>query len=393
MIPDYRSVIGAVRGKRRGLSSGTCATAAAKGAAIALLSGRAPERVTLRLPPGKRPYAGRLIGIPLSALEPGGEAARAVVVKDAGDDVDATDGLAIGATVTVTKLSDVSAPPVIVRGGSGVGVVERPGLPVAVGQAAINPVPRAMLERELGALVRKARAAGRLGPDEGLVATIDVPEGVAVAARTWNPRIGVSGGLSIIGTSGVVEPKSSAAFKKTIDRTLKAYRAAGVAAPVITPGYVGERFLREAGVPDGAVVSVADHIGFTLERAAKAGCTEAYLVGHVGKLVKVAAGLFNTHCRYGDARLETLAALAAAEGAERALVERILGLGLAEEAVPLILDAGLGAVFTRLARRASERSCLLSGLRVGCVVLGLDASVLGAWPGADGGLGALKGSL
>ncbi len=264
---------------------------------------------------------------------------------------------------------------------------------MAVGEAAINPVPRAMLERELGALVRKARASGRLGPAEGLAATIDVPEGAAVAARTWNPRIGVAGGISIIGTSGVVEPKSSAAFKKTIDRTLKAYKAAGVAAPVITPGYVGERFLREAGVPDGAVVAVADHIGFALERAAKAGFTEAYLVGHVGKLVKVAAGLFDTHCRYGDARLETLAALAAAAGAERALVERLLGLGLAEEAVPLLLGAGLSDVFDRAARRASERSGLLSGLRVGCVVLGLDGAALGAWPRPDGGLGALKGAF
>lgn len=380
---DYRTVIGSVRGLRRGLTTGTCATAAAKGAALALLEGRSRGSVSIRLPPGKKPYAGLAITVPLASVVAEGDGYRASVIKDSGDDDDATNGLEIRAFVRVAFVRIVDAAAVstaVVLGGEGVGVVERPGLPVPVGEPAINPVPRSMMERELSALVAKARERGVLSPAQGLEATISVPDGAAVASRTWNPRIGVRGGVSIIGTSGVIEPKSSAAFKKSIDRTIRAFHKAGVACPVITPGYVGERYLRARGVPDERVASVGDQIGFSLLRARAAGFEEAALVGHLGKMVKIAAGIFNTHCRYGDARLETIAAYAAAEGATPELAERILSLRLAEEAAPILIEAGLSSVFGRIARRAAERASDYSGLRVSCVILALDASELGRWP-------------
>lgn len=377
-VRDYRAVIGSVRGLRRGLTTGTCATAAAKGAALALLEGRPRGSVPIRLPPGKKPYAGLAITVPLASVVAEGDGYRASVIKDSGDDDDATNGMEIRAFVRIVDAADGSL--AVVRGGEGVGVVERPGLPVPVGEPAINPVPRSMIERELSALVAKARARRALSPAQGLEATISVPDGAAVASRTWNPRIGVRGGISIIGTSGVIEPKSSAAFKKSIDRTIRAFHKAGVACPVITPGYVGERYLRARGVPDERVASVGDQIGFSLLRARAAGFEEAALVGHLGKMVKIAAGIFNTHCRYGDARLETIAAYAAAEGATPELAERILSLKLAEEAAPLLMEAGLSSVFGRIARRAAERASDYSGLRVSCVILALDASELGRWP-------------
>jgi len=379
---DYRAVIGSVRGLRRGLTTGTCATAAAKGAALALLEGRSRGSVSIRLPPGKKPYAGAAITVPLASVVAEGDGYRASVIKDSGDDDDATNGIEIRAFARIVDAADGS--PTVVRGGEGVGVVERPGLPVPVGEPAINPMPRSMIERELAALVAKARERGALSPAQGLEATISVPDGAAVASRTWNPRIGVRGGVSIIGTSGVIEPKSSAAFKKSIDRTIRAFHKAGVACPVITPGYVGERYLRARGVPDERVASVGDQIGFSLLRARAAGFEEAALVGHLGKMVKIAAGIFNTHCRYGDARLETIAAYAAAEGATSELAERILSLKLAEEAAPILIEAGLSSVFGRIARRAAERASDYSGLRVSCVILALDASELGRWPEPSG---------
>jgi len=370
-----------VRGLRRGLTTGTCATAAAKGAALALLEGRPRGAVSIQLPPGKKPYAGAAITVPLTSVVAEGDGYRASVIKDSGDDDDATNGMEIRAFVRVV---DTAGELAVVRGGEGVGVVERPGLPVPVGEPAINPVPRSMIERELAALVAKARARGALSPAQGLEATISVPDGAAVGSRTWNPRIGVRGGISIIGTSGGIEPKSSAASKKSIDRTIRAFYKAGVACPVITPGYVGERYLRARGVPDERVASVGDQIGFSLLRARAAGFKEAALVGHLGKMVKITAGIFNTHCRYGDARLETIAAYAAAEGATPELAERILSLKLAEEAALLLIEAGLSSVFGRIARRAAERASEHSGLRVSCVILALDASELGRWPEPSG---------
>lgn len=381
-VRDYRAVIGSVRGLRRGLTTGTCATAAAKGAALALLEGRSRGAVSIRLPPGKKPYAGAAITVPLASVVAEGYGYRASVIKDSGDDDDATNGIEIRAFARIVDAADGS--PAVVRGGEGVGVVERPGLPVPVGEPAINPVPRSMIEHELSALVAKARKRGALSPAQGLEATISVPYGAAVASRTWNPRIGVRGGISIIGTSGVIEPKSSAAFKKSIDRTIRAFHKAGVACPIITPGYVGERYLRARGVPDERVASVGDQIGFSLLRARAAGFEDAALVGHLGKMVKIAAGIFNTHCRYGDARLETIAAYAAAEGASAELAERLLSLKLAEEAAPILIEAGLSSVFGRIARRAAERASEHSGLRVSCVILALDASELGRWPEPSG---------
>lgn len=367
----YAEVLGSLRGQRRGITTGTCAQAAARAAALAVVGRVQPDFVELRLPVSSRPYSGALLRIPLVFLRREGEGYRAGVRKDAGDDVDVTNGLVIEALV-----SPGPGLGVLVEGGSGVGRVSRPGLPIPPGRAAINPTPLAMIRRDLEALAPQGM---------GFSVLVEVPGGEAAARATWNPRLGIVGGISIIGTSGVVEPRSSAAFRKSIARAAKAMVASGCREAHLTPGYVGEAYLHGLGLGDAQILLVGDHVGYGLRALAHHGAARAVLVGHAGKIVKIAAGLFNTHSRYGDARLETLAALAAADGAGTGIVRQILGLGTVEEAAGLLADAGLDAVFGTVARRASERAGLLSGIDVEVVILALDGRVLGSHPGPGEG--------
>lgn len=360
----YAQVLGSIRGRRRGITTGSCAQAAARAAALALIGLENVAEVEIELPRSSKPYSQARILVPIAFSRCEGDGFRAGVKKDAGDDDDATDGIVIEAFVRFSDRLGVE-----IDGGRGVGRVMRPGLPIAPGLAAINPTPRAMISRELAALAPEGR---------GFSVLIEIPGGEAIAVRTWNPRIGVAGGLSVIGTSGVVEPKSSAAFRKTIIRTARSIIAGGVSVPYLTPGYVGEAYLRSKAVREEEVLVVADHIGLGLRALAHYGAAGIVLVGHASKLVKVSAGIFNTHSRFGDARLETIAALAAAEGADRELIRRIISLGTAEEAAELLIEAGLGSTFDAAARRAAERSRLLAGVSVQVFMLALDGTVLGS---------------
>jgi cobalt-precorrin-5B (C1)-methyltransferase len=365
----YAEVLGSIKGLRRGITTGTCAQAAARAAALALIGQIPGAEVEIELPLSSKPYSQARILVPIAFVRPEGDGVRAGIRKDAGDDEDATDGLVIEAFVRLAN-----RPGVEIEGGIGVGRVTRPGLPVKPGLAAINPTPRSMIGRDLAALAPEGR---------GFSVLIEIPGGEAVAERTWNPRIGVAGGLSVIGTSGVVEPKSSAAFKKTIVRAARSIAACGNQEPYLTPGYVGEAYLRAKGVRDEEALVVGDHVGLGLRALAHYGAKRIILVGHAGKLVKVSAGLFNTHSRFGDARLETLAALAAAEGADRELVSRILCLGTAEEASKLIIEAGLESAFAAASRRAALRSRILCGIPVEVVMLALDGTILGSGSSED----------
>ncbi len=366
MTADYRTVLGTVRGLRRGITTGTCAQAAAKAAALGLVSGVCPEEVVIQLPEGTKVYSGKQIPVPVKPLGFERGFASAGVVKDAGDDDDVTDGVLVIARVRATE-----DPGIHIRGGQGVGVVTRPGLPIPVGRPAINPVPCAMIKHELQAIAPRGT---------GYEVVIEVPEGDRIAQKTWNPRIGIIGGISIIGTSGVVEPKSSRAFMKTIVRTLHAAAAQGIRRPILALGYVGERFLRGVGIPDEQVFLIGDHVGLALRTCARAGASGVVLVGHIGKLVKVAAGLLNTNSRYGDARLETLAAYAGALGAPSSLVEQILSLSLAEEATTILTQRGYVAVFQRIAQRVAEKSSAACGLPVACTLLSIEGVELASHP-------------
>lgn len=377
---EYTQVLGTVAGKRRGFTSGTAAQAAAKAAATFAFFNTESDTVSITLPPGKKPYSGKAIAIPISFYKKENEWYHAGVVKDAGDDEDSTHGAIIAARVRLQSRQQAEKPPpILLRGGSGVGRVTRPGLPVAPGKSAINPVPKKMIIKELESMLRGASVS------EGTAALeveIYVPEGENLAKKTWNPRLGIEGGISIIGTSGVVEPKSSDAYKASIGSVIRAIRKQGNTKIVITPGYVGEKFLFTGmGIPESKVATVGDHIGWAFSEAERRGFEGGILVGHIGKCAKIAAGIFNTHWTSGDARLETVAALAACEGADRECIRRIMSCKLAEETVPLLIDEGFSGVFSRIAERCVYRlSKLTPELSLEAVILDLEGNPIGGVP-------------
>ena len=340
------------KGGRRGFTTGSCAAAAAKAATTLLVTGEAPCSAELRLPSG-----GAVLRIPVEACELSPSGARCSVRKDAGDDPDVTDGMLVVAEVALSE-----EPGITISGGRGIGRVTRKGLPLPPGEWAINPTPRTMIRDALETL---------LPPEKGLSVTISAPEGEERAAKTWNPRLGIEGGISILGTTGIVEPKSTAAYLASIDLYISAALAFDSPRPgtiFLVPGYVGEKTLEERyAVPRELIVRTGDHFGHALKKSVELGARRLHLFGHVGKWAKVAAGLFNTHCDYGDARLETLAACAGACGATPEQIRELLALPLAEEAVPLIERWGLSKTFDVLAERMHRRCALYAISRASLV--------------------------
>ncbi len=309
---------------RCGYTTGTCAALAAQGAATLLLTGQGPKALELTTPKG----------VPVSVAplycRMEGESAVCAVEKDAGDDADVTDGLAIVATVRRT-----SAPGITIDGGPGVGRVTRPGLDQPVGAAAINSVPRRMIEDQVRAVCEKC------GYTAGLAVTLSVPGGEEAAKRTFNPQLGVEGGISILGTSGVVEPMSEKALVDTIELELRQVAARG-GRLILTPGNYGMDYVREQGWDRLApVVKCSNFIGDALDAAAQLGFSEVLLVGHIGKLVKLAAGVMNTHSRYADGRAEVFCAHAALAGADRALCRGLMDAATADACLALLDEAGL----------------------------------------------------
>jgi cobalt-precorrin-5B (C1)-methyltransferase len=337
MSEEAARLLGKVNGMQRGYTTGTTAQGACKGATELLLSGVMKDTVYVTLPGG--------LEIPLSleecSLGEGG--ARCAVRKDPGDDIDTTRGLAVFARVSLTD-----EPGIVLEGGEGVGRVTREGLAVPPGRPAINPVPEKMILRDLEALC----PAGR-----GLKVTLEIPNGKKIAAKTWNPRLGIEGGLSLIGTTGIVEPKSEEAYKASIDVCVNMAHVSNNDILCLTLGYVGDKALarENSTLSQESIVKCGDHVGHTLGYAYHKGFGKVYLVGHVGKLVKLALGIFNTHWKSGDGRLELLALLAGLRGADRDFMEKISRLSLAEEAVALLEEKGFGAVFDDVNERVLEQ--------------------------------------
>lgn len=261
---SYREVLGKVEGLQRGFTSGTCAQAASKAALLMLTSGQIINDVSITLKNGLQ------LSLPVSGQKIHKNSASCGIIKDSGDDSDISHGKEFRAEVRWTEDADI-----VIKGGRGVGIVTRPGLPVPPGNAAINPNPQSMIRKELKPL---------LPEHKGVLVTISVPEGEALAAETWNPRLGIEGGISIIGTSGIIEPKSSKAYKASIALCLNVLRKSNRESVYITPGYVGEGFLKETiCVEDDHIVKVGDHVGFALDTAQKKVLRRSFLSGISGK--------------------------------------------------------------------------------------------------------------
>ena len=316
---------------RCGYTTGTCAALAAAGAAEQLLSGQAPERVRLVSPKGWQVEAELLH----TALV--GGVSTAAVAKDAGDDVDVTNGMLVFADVCLSR-----HPGIRIDGGEGIGRVTKPGLDQPVGAAAINSVPRRMITEQVSLVCEEAEYSG------GLQVIIRVPGGRELSRRTFNPQLGIEGGLSILGSSGVVEPMSNQALVDTITLSIRQARAEGATCLILVPGNYGLHFIQEHGFDRRApIVKCANFIGDALDAAGAEGFSSVLLVGHVGKLVKLAGGVMNTHSRYADCRTEIFCAHAAVCGADTALCRALMGAASSDGCIELLDTAGLrGAVMS-----------------------------------------------
>ena len=350
---------------RCGYTTGTCAALAAAGAARLLLTGAVPESISLRTPKG--------IVVEVAPLfcRRAAAGAECAIEKDGGDDVDVTTGLPVIAAVELRR-----DPAITIQGGKGVGRVTRPGLDQPVGEAAINHVPRQMIETALRA---EAEAAGYPG---GFGVTISIQGGEEVARRTFNPHIGVEGGLSVLGTSGIVEPMSQQAILDTIQLEMDQAALSNPRQLILAPGNYGLDYLRDAypefaGIP---VVKTSNFIGDTLDMAATAGLEEVLLVGHVGKLCKLAGGIMNTHSHTADCRTELFCAHAALCGADRALCARLMDAATTDACLDLldqaqlrtpVLESLLAAIQLHLDRRAA------GNFRVGAVLFSNQHGPLG----------------
>ncbi len=346
---------------REGFTTGSAAAAAARAATLFALTGVAPASVDIPLPPPHPPHEGRL-SIPIASVAEDGLAVRAAVIKDGGDDPDATHGARIEAQVTLDPAFSGVGPHVLIGGGAGVGRVTLPGLPVAVGQAAINPGPLEQIRASVLEVL----------PDyfKGIaLVVIEVPGGEDIAKHTLNPRLGITGGISILGTGGIVRPYSHGAWAECVARSLDVAKAAGHKCAVMTTGRRSERFFQERHpfAPEVCLVQAADFFAHALRAAVERGFGTVVWAVFFGKLVKQAQGFENTHARKAELDFGLLArrAAEAGTGADVAAHEAIARANTAAQVLALLPpDAGrrLTALLVSEAKKAAGEHLRRAGL-------------------------------
>ena len=308
---------------RCGYTTGSCAAAAAKAAAEMLLTGRVLNAAEILTPKG--------IVIRPDIIEPviTENMASCAVEKDSGDDPDVTNGIKVFAAVTLAQKG------VKIKGGVGIGRVTKAGLDQPVGEAAINSVPRKMITSAVMEIAEKYGYSG------GFEVTVSVPEGVELAAKTYNPRMGIEGGISIIGTSGIVEPMSNTALIETIRTEAKMRRAEGQKNMLLTIGNYSESFVQEQ-MPFSLERSVtcSNFIGDAIDIGIELGFSSILIIGHIGKLVKLGAGIMNTHSSWADGRMEVLVTCGLFAGADTDTLKKLPDCATADAAMDILADAG-----------------------------------------------------
>ena len=305
---------------RCGYTTGSCATAAAKAAATMLLTGERVDSVRIDTPKG--------ITLNLEPLqvELAENYVSCAIRKDSGDDPDDTNGILVFA-----KVERAVEPGVHIEGGVGVGKVTKPGLACAVGGPAINPTPRCMITSEVSSVMEQT------GYTDGLMVTISIPEGVEIAKKTFNPRLGIIGGLSVLGTSGIVEPMSEKALIETMYVEMRAQKARGNKDLLVFFGNYGEDFTRDVMQLDlEGAVTCSNFVGELLDYAVYLGFETLLLIGHSGKLVKLAQGVMNTHSKYADCRTELFALQAMFHGASVEVGKEIYGCLTTDEVTKVL---------------------------------------------------------
>ncbi|WOO38625.1 cobalt-precorrin-5B (C(1))-methyltransferase CbiD [Anaerocolumna sp. AGMB13020] len=375
---------------RCGYTTGSCAAAAAKAAAIGLLLQKDARRVTIDTPKGivltldiittehnRTDYRKK----PLSELDDKQFFTETVssvtcsVKKDGGDDADITHGVLVYATVSKTDRE------ITIDGGLGIGRVTRTGLDQPVGEAAINRVPRQMIEKEVKEICEEADYKG------GLRVIIEIPEGERLAEKTFNPRLGITGGISILGTSGIVEPMSEKALVDTIRTEIRMLSAKGVTTLAVVPGNYGEAFAgSELNFGEENMVKCSNFIGDTIDMAYEFRLKGFLLIGHIGKLVKLGAGIMNTHSKWGDARQEILCSCALKAGCDTDVLSKILDCVTTEEALAVLkeqgkMEAAIDILMVKIEYYLKKRA--YDGLTIGAVLFSNKFGLLGKTTDAE----------
>lgn len=363
---------------RYGFTTGSCATAAAKAAAYMLLTGQVKTEITIETPKGI-PYRAKLLDISRSENE-----VSCGVEKDGGDDPDITTGTWIYAKVSYKeygKQTENQVQEIDIDGGKGVGRVTRPGLDQPVGSAAINHVPREMIKKEVLEVCQAVDYKGSLRVE------ISVPEGEKLGEHTFNPRLGIVGGISILGTSGIVEPMSSQALLDTIRIELRQRRVSGFDYVAVSPGNYGLDFMKRTyGYDLDRSVKCSNYIGASIDMAVELGFRKMLLTGHIGKLIKVAGGIMNTHSKEGDCRMELLAAFSVMEQVDTRQVCKILECVTTQEAIPILeksekLQPVMGRIVERICYYMEKRAG--GKMKTDCIVYANEFGELAKSKGAE----------
>ena len=400
-----RNIVESKRKKslRKGYTTGACAAAAAKAAAIAFFTKIKVRDVEISLPVGKK------VILSIYRCEIKKDRAIASVIKDAGDDPDATNGAEIMAEVFTSAISNfkfqianftkafqfvVHSSQFTVFGGKGIGIVTKPGLAIPVGEPAINPVPRKMIEEA----IREAMQDSRCKMQDLSIKTsalslmLSVPDGEEIAKKTMNARLGIIGGISILGTTGIVEPLSLSAYRHSITCAIDVAIASKCKEIIFSTGRSSEKVAeKELKLPEEAFILVGDHMGFALTearckiqdtslplQAVSRGCRKITIVGQFGKFSKLAAGHFETHCSDSSVELEFLASFAKDAGAKRDVIESIRNANTARQVFFILKEENLESVFRMVCEsvRDNARKMVDSTVKIACILVGYNEEVV-----------------
>lgn len=346
---------------RRGFTTGTAASAAAKACAVMALSGELPESVQVTTAGGKE------LTVLIEDCYKKDGTYYAYVKKFAGDDIDVTKDALIGAGLVLREDNKL-----IIDGGRGVGRVTKRGLHQEIGEAAINPAPMKCIREEVRAVLK----------ERGADVLIFVPEGELLAEKTFNPRIGIIGGISILGTTGIVEPMSEEGYKKSLLAELSVKSSKTLA---LTPGNYGEKFLNARGISSDKIVIISNFVGYMLREGVAQGADNILLAGHLGKLIKLSGGIFHTHSHVADAKNEIIVSELALHEAPYHLMKMVMESNTTEEALEYVRDYEMEQIWDALAQRAKLRSeqHVYNKARVEVIFFNMEGRVVGSSEGSE----------
>ena len=366
--------LGKRKSLRTGYTTGTCAAAATKAALSTLISDEKILKVNVSLPKDKK------ISIDIAWTKQNEDkSVTAAVIKDGGDDPDVTNGAEVCSTVSLLE----STNKIVIDGGIGVGRVTKPGLGLEIGKAAINPTPLKMIQSAVEEILSQQDKKSI-----GVSVIISVPKGQEIAKKTDNPRLGILGGISILGTTGIVIPYSTASFAASIRQSIDVSKAMGSDTVILTTGGRSEDYARAiygSSIADHAYIQIGDFIGFGIKQCATKEIKKAYVVGFIGKLTKMAMGIKQTHVKGSHVDMNFLSDLAGECGANSELVMQIKGANTARHVSELIDKSGLNSFYDNLCKAVhihlTKHS--QSQLKIKIILLDFDGKIIGNYPKDD----------